>query len=1271
MFDTPAGQMRPIKEELSSSNAVLKQKTVIEIRLLYIGQTKEEYYEDMNGKYSIDDLIPHFKNGRAMKCKEYKHFIDSLKKSNFNIPYVIEGNSSIIKRLETIRNSSVLVSREDTNVQCSCDGKIIVTSKKEKTLLDNLVIKDINIQKTTNDDQIIILSDSDDIFYDSRKTTDRYDSIQQLVSIHTSSEESSSETKCFSSQHKETTITDFFICESDNSSNPNTIRGDTLGYIQKLSCISHFISDAYTSLLVNSCSIKKSIDCIYSSIPSSYTTTGNHMQNQLAPIEQTTKSTKESDEYSMLNQVSEIYHNPISSIHDILKKNDQLFKIIDTVIRDDGSLVSLCVNTVNERWKLYLDSHLSDIILLISYLVDDLLFYDVEIYKNPYLKSQLKHSDTYNKFIIYNRNNKRWYCASCLLYSTKPMLFGEKYSAIQISTHKNSKLHKSSMKQLKSLLDNMNNNQSLLTTHSGSISTNNYNVWKYFFRIYYNCICTCLSDIHSIYGKNTNIYSSHCGMFLTLLRLTAKNNPLVKQLLDENSDAYLSVRSTQRWIGIISEEMNKSLINSVGNQIYSLTTDGTTCQNMEQLVITIRYCDKSYNIHQYLLSIDEEVSPSGLMISKIIQSSIKEKGLQLDKLCSISYDNCICNTSNIRGIIPGLQVANNSVIGYGCKVHLLNLALLDLENQILDTFNYINIINDIAVSWSRCSRLRVLIKNNGFSLYTLPQVSQTRFTARYYSILPYILHPKQTLCKIFLLYFYSYNKNTVCYKNSEKMLKCIGEVSFHIYIEYWFRILSIVNKYSILLQSDTLTISESINITMELFDSISQLASSNNIKEMYLNAMKRREFIYECLTRLINNFKLHNYDNTSDQSVSSLLDTMKTLDEYKCEYLNLSSSEIKNNEQILESIQTQEDETILFENDIMQNDNASGNTSRFRSNFSIIESITSILNYRDNQENRNYSRMCKEKGLKYHLKKKNRENVLINQDNDYSMAPVADNKSSVNNDPCNDAVITPIKTCTSKEFITYTICKETKKKYPDMEIQQCSNYYNYGPLLCLNQINDDDVDILYDCLILKENHCLISDSTLETSSKENNSSSSFEVMNPSVLVHKRRGRPKKNQESLNLTKNSCDSPEKSLAIKYYGIKRSTIGCYDSLSMVSTDVVDDTTSIGQKEVNVESKRNSILSAIQSNDYSPIFIVFYLSRTYIKHCNNSSVLRTAEGVGERKAGGGVQFAPDYKEGTWKPYGNFEVDELSDSDSEVDTIKTESEDDYEDYIKKFIDF
>ncbi|KAK8809900.1 hypothetical protein WA158_000843 [Blastocystis sp. Blastoise] len=98
--------------------------------------------------------------------------------------------------------------------------------------------------------------------------------------------------------------------------------------------------------------------------------------------------------------------------------------------------------------------------------------------------------------------------------------------------------------------------------------------------------------------------------------------------------------------------------------------------------------------------------------------------------------------------------------------------------------------------------------------------------------------------------------------------------------------------------------------------------------------------------------------------------------------------------------------------------------------------------------------------------------------------------------------------------------------------------------------------------------------------------------------------------------------------------------------------------------------------------------HLSKEY----NNSSVLRTAEGVGERKAGGGVnnklyyaffsifilfimdspkQFAPDYKEGNWKPYGNFEVDELSDSDSEMDTIQTESEDDYEDYIKNFIDF
>ncbi|KAK8799705.1 hypothetical protein WA158_006253 [Blastocystis sp. Blastoise] len=820
-------------------------------------------------------------------------------------------------------------------------------------------------------------------------------------------------------------------------------------------------------------------------------------------------------------------------------------------------------------------------------LTDNNLFMDVEVYKCPVLKSLLKHNNTYNKFIIYNINNQRWYCISCLLFSKDPIILGEIYSTTSVNAHKNSKSHKESMKMFKSLLNNLQNNQTLLINSTHSISTNNKKVWKYFFMKMFNCMSLCLSSIHSIYGETTRLTSPHCGIFLKLLLLTGKNDELFNTFLKENQYIYQSVRSTQKWIELISNDLMRSLRNRIGNRIYSITTDGTTCHNIEQLVVTIRFCNDNFAVNQYFLSMMEETSPSGVKIAQNIKACLDMKELDIKDLCSVSYDNCICNTSNISGIVSGLKQPPGTILGYGCRAHLLNLALLDLQNSTIDSFLYITLINDVAVSWAKCSRLRVIIKNHNFSKYTLPQVSQTRFIARYYSIIPYVAHPKQTLCKIFLLYFYSYNKKNVCNNNSEKMLQSFGELSFHIFLECWFRILCVVNHASSQLQSETLTVNESMKIIKRLYNDISNLSSSDNITEMYANAIQRREYIYSFLDDLVKCFERNKYDNTSDYSINSILQIMKKIPDYSSKWNKLSMDEWKNNIDVLEAIECEEDECIMKSND---NDDEIielyGKNSELHSTFSFTESIRSILNHRDEAEKKNFDEMCLQKGLNVNSRKRTRQNVLINRDNDSNMAPVIENRNHFSHPGRNDKIVSNINLFTAEQYIDYVMNAEIEKRNDGaLSSKNCEKSLNILPKGF--QIQDDDICILYDSLFPSSNSettnasgCANSQVT-EIQPKNNSCGDTLLSISP---FKRCRGRPRKNRNDI-----QCDSDcfkETNTIIS--GCKRSTTSYSDFGSSNYSNKHEKRLQNEQnKNISNDEKKKMIITTISSQQYNIMF------------------------------------------------------------------------------------
>ncbi|KAK8800600.1 hypothetical protein WA158_006918 [Blastocystis sp. Blastoise] len=953
----------------------------------------------------------------------------------------------------------------------------------------------------------------------------------------------------------------------------------------KLISLSRYISDSFGSLLLSASITIDIVNNMYLLLPDSY----KNMNTKSSARDESQYNTNISQNISyktseIAKQVDDNSHYyPIENIKSCLKCNDQFFSLVKQ--NSIESSMSEDMNSIlnkNERWKIYLNNNRSDIIQLLSYLADDNMFYDVESLKYPSLKSILKHNGVYNKFISYNQDEHKWYCIACLLYSEDPMLSGNKYIYTTVESHMSLSTHKIALKKFRSLLQNLKNNQTLISNSTNHcITTNNKLVWKYFLSKFYNCICVCLSHIHSIYGDTTTLSSTNCGMFLTLLKLTGKNDPIFNQFLIENERIYKSIRSIQKWISIISKSLIEILKNNVGNKLYSLTTDGTTAQKLEELTITIRYIDDNFKIHQYFLYILEETSPSGVFIAKSILKCLEQFNYIKSNLCCISYDNCICNTSITSGIIAGLSMNPSSIIGYGCRVHMLNLSLLDLQKSIIDSSFYIDTINNVATSWSRCSRIRVLIKNHGFSLYTLPQISDTRFIARYFSIYPYMIHSKQTLCKIFLLYYYSYNKNNICFKNCEQMLKVIGEVSFQLYIESWFYLLSIMHDASSQLQSDTLTVSEALRIINQTFDRLSNLCSPQTIKKMYKNAVNRRDYLYSNIQSLAQCLK--KYSNIESKScIDSIINIMNNMPNYINEF-NIDIIENSANDLSYDDTNSSHDD-FSESGEVLNSESLSNYDTSFpqQSSFSISESILSILNYREEMEKENLQRTYIYKGLQVPQTKRVKQNILINRDNDINMAPVAANEHS--KDIRMNRCVSNINNTNSDKYIQFILLQETKQKSSSLSLPTSSSTSITScpekPIMNIYNILDEDIDIFYSILYSELSPLHNTNNSLKNIDNSNNSSKS--KSNAPLLLSetkRSRGRPRKIQNCTRNSENIIKDirslyPDKKRIISTYNVDQ--IGTIESLSQETTS----NTTLDEKKLYVKSK-------LDSSNYNIIF------------------------------------------------------------------------------------
>ena len=193
-------------------------------------------------------------------------------------------------------------------------------------------------------------------------------------------------------------------------------------------------------------------------------------------------------------------------------------------------------------------------------------------------------------------------------------------------------------------------------------------------------------------GHDENDLFKNNGNFLELLNFISKKDSDLKKHLEKSISKYICHKSQNEIISLISSQIKKHIINSIGD-FYSIIVDETMdIGKIEQVAFCVRYCNDNLEISEKFLGFYSATTTTAEALTELILKLIKSFKLNLKYLVGQGYDGAATMSGNKSGVATRIVNDHPYAIYVHCHNHKLNLALMDASmhyNDIRDTLNTI------------------------------------------------------------------------------------------------------------------------------------------------------------------------------------------------------------------------------------------------------------------------------------------------------------------------------------------------------------------------------------------------------------------------------------------------------------------------------------------------------------------------------------------------------------------------------------------------------
>ena len=327
------------------------------------------------------------------------------------------------------------------------------------------------------------------------------------------------------------------------------------------------------------------------------------------------------------------------------------------------------------------------------------------------------------------------------------------------------------------------------------------------------------------------------GNLYQLLLLHANESPDLKRWLQQRE--YISPEIINEIITGMGQYILRQLLWDIKNSLcFSILADeATDISHHEQMSISIRWVDCSYNIHEDILGLIRLPDTKALTIFSAIKDVLIRCSLPLAQCRGQAYDGAANMSGTKRGVQALVKSEVNKALYVHCLAHNLNLCLKDVTStcdMIRDVLDFIyNLVQLIRFSPKRLSLFDSLRKDiglqNGETNPSLRILCPTRWTIRHKSI--YAILKNYTVLQDALEVIKVGRDEYAARANG--LLACMEKFDTFFALKLAYLLFSSAEQLSINLQSVDITVQEALNGAKLLATHLNSLRKDSSFDTFY------------------------------------------------------------------------------------------------------------------------------------------------------------------------------------------------------------------------------------------------------------------------------------------------------------------------------------------------------------------------------------------------------------------------------------------------------
>lgn len=431
-------------------------------------------------------------------------------------------------------------------------------------------------------------------------------------------------------------------------------------------------------------------------------------------------------------------------------------------------------------------------------------------------------------WLVYSKCANSVFCFCCKLFGADKGVFRTGFSnwaklSTRLAEHESYRSHLENFAKWKTLEFALASNATIDSNLQAELESERKR-WQDVLTRILDCVMFLAKQNLPFRGSVDTLWQENNGNFLQLVQFLAKYDvALAQHLRNAKTTHYLSKNIQNEFIGLLAEAVLEKIVQKVKTAgYYSIMMDCTPdVSHKEQLSLVLRYVttDQKVEVHESFFDFIDVQSTTGEDLANTLFNKLIEYGIDIEDC----RGQCFDNGANMRGVHRGVQArvkeVNKRAFFVPCCPHNLNLAIEHAAESSNEAKNFFGILNRLYKLFGKSTKRWAILEEH--LPITLKSLSETRWSARADATRTVIEQLPEVIDALFAV-----REDTTCDSETSSkvtsLVQAIESFDFLVSLVVWHKVLNTVNRASVILQSQHLSIGDAVTVVTAVKEDMEQ-----------------------------------------------------------------------------------------------------------------------------------------------------------------------------------------------------------------------------------------------------------------------------------------------------------------------------------------------------------------------------------------------------------------------------------------------------------------